>query len=233
VLLSSELTEGVAVVLVSGPVADADADVLQLAVATAVDVGARGVVVDLAAAGPLPPSAVDVLNGASSHAAGWPRPGLSVCCAPPDLAVLLLPAVHPSREDAFAHVDDRPGQQARVQLRVQPGPEGVRDARRLARSCASELGLDGDDLALVVTELVTNAVRHGAPPVGLEIDPGEHAVTVVVTDGSSDEPRPRDAAPTDEGGRGLELVEALTADSGVRPAPPGKAVWVELARGDA
>ncbi|MCW2778905.1 MAG: putative sensor protein [Frankiales bacterium] len=229
-LLSQEVTQGVEVLSVAGPVGGEDAAVLQRAVARAVDVEPRGVVVDLSDAGPLSAAAVDVLNWATREAGGWPRPALAVCCAPEDLSALLLPAVHGCREEAFAHLDDRPEDQSRVQARVRPGPEGVREARWLAQACADEHGFDGDDLALVVTELVTNAVRHGTPPVELEIDTCEHCVTVVVTDGSADRPRPREAALTDEGGRGLQLVDALAADSGVRAQPPGKAVWAELPR---
>jgi anti-sigma regulatory factor (Ser/Thr protein kinase) len=117
-----------------------------------------------------------------------------------------------------------------VRVTLPAGPEGPGEARRVVARCAREHGFDGDDLALVVTELVTNAVRHGAPPVELEIGTGTQTVTVVVADGGPGGPVPRDAGVDDEGGRGLLLVEGLSADSGVQARPPGKAVWAELPR---
>ena len=76
---------------------------------------------------------------------------------------------------------------------------------------------------------MTNAVRHGQPPVSLEIGRCEHCVTVVVADGSTARPATRPAGDDDEGGRGLHLIDLLATDSGVRSQPPGKAVWAELA----
>lgn len=229
-LLSQEVTQGVEVLSVLGPVQGQDAAVLQDALDRAVQVGPRGVVVDLSDAGPLSDAAVDVLNWAAARAPGWPRPSLTVCCAGPELQELLLPAVRGDRDDALRHVDDRPEAQVCLQAVLDAGPQSPAQARRLALQCAREQGFDGDDLALVVSELVTNAVRHGTPPVHLEIDTCPHCITVVVADSSADRPVRRDADHDAEGGRGMLLVDLLAADSGVRPAPPGKAVWAELLR---
>ncbi|MCU1692852.1 MAG: serine phosphatase rsbU, regulator of sigma subunit [Frankiales bacterium] len=231
-LLSQEVTEGVEVLAVVGPVTDPDAAALQRAVTRAVALQPRGVVIDLADAGELAPAAVDVLNWASARAAGWPRPTLAVCAPPDGLADLVLPQVtlHADRAQALAHVDDRTERHVCARTTVTDGPEGASQARRLAQQCAAEGGFEGEDLALVVTELVTNALRHGLPPVEVEIDTCVHCVTVVVADASSARPRPREAAETDEGGRGLLLVDLLAADSGSRPQPPGKVVWAELPR---
>lgn len=233
-LLSQELTEGVVVLAVAGPVAVQDAPALQSAVERAAEDGVRGVVVDLAHAGPLAAAAVDVLSR-SAREAVRPRPALAVCCAPADLVALLLPEVrlHRCREDALAHVDGRPQEPAGVRVTVTCGPEGPGEARRLALECAQTHGFAGDDLALVVTELVTNAVRHGSPPVEVEIDTCGHCVTVVVADGSSVRPVRRAAGDGDEGGRGLLLVDLLAAEQGVRPSGSGKAVWAELPRHEA
>lgn len=231
-LLTHEVTRGVEVLSVLGPVAGSDAAELQSAVRRAVDVGPRGVVIDLSDAGPLAPAAVDVLNWATSTASGWPRPSLAVCCADDELAELLHPDVqqHPCRDDAIAHVDDRTEEHVCARATLSDGPEAPGEARRLARSCAEQAGMDGDDLAVVVSELVTNAVRHGAPPIRIEIATCEHCVTVVVADGGLDRPAARVARTVDEGGRGLLLVDLLAAGSGVRAEPPGKAVWAELPR---
>lgn len=121
-------------------------------------------------------------------------------------------------------------EQISVRATVTCGPEGPGEARRLALDCAQAHGFDGDDLALVVTELVTNAVRHGSPPVEVEIDTCGHCITVVVADASAVRPLQRAAGDDDEGGRGLLLVDLLAAERGVRPAGSGKAVWAELPR---
>lgn len=231
-LLSQEVTQGVEVLVVAGPIGGSDAAALQAAVHRALGAGPRGVVLDLSDTGDLSPEAIDVLNWATARAGGWPRPSLTVCCAPEALSAVLLPEVqvHGCREDALACVDDRPEEQQCVRAELTCGPEAAGQARRLARECAQEHGFDGDDLALVVSELVTNAVRHGQPPVELEIGTCEHCVTVVVADAGTSRPAPRPAEDDAEGGRGLHLVDVLAVEHGVRSRPPGKAVWAELPR---
>lgn len=231
-LLRQEVDRGVEVLSVVGAVEPRDAATLQKAVRRAVELGPRGVLVDLTEAAGLSPEAVDVLNWLTAEAAGWPRPALALCCAPTDIADLLLPQVqvHPGREDALRHVDDRPEQQDIVRAVLDGDPTGPRRARQLAVQTAHEHGLAADDLALVVSELVTNAMRYGTPPVELEIGCCEHCITVVVADGTPGRPAAGDPGPDAEGGRGLLLVEKLASQIGVRPHPPGKAVWAELPR---
>jgi anti-sigma regulatory factor (Ser/Thr protein kinase) len=88
-----------------------------------------------------------------------------------------------------------------------------------------------DDLSLVVTELVANAVRHAGTQMEIRLTDLENGIRLQVTDGSADPLRPRAARPQDEGGRGLLLVDAL-ADrygvEGVEGQPTGKSVWVEV-----
>ena len=109
----------------------------------------------------------------------------------------------------------------------------------LVRHCmTAELGrlFSGDVLdaaALVVSELVGNAVRHGRalPGGGLlaSWDVVDRGLRVQVVDGGSGPVGPlTPAAPDAEGGRGLELVEALAERWGSTPARPGTAVWAEL-----
>jgi anti-sigma regulatory factor (Ser/Thr protein kinase) len=105
-------------------------------------------------------------------------------------------------------------------------------ARQAAAEMVEQLHLEpiADELALIVSELVTNAVRHAGPPVRLELQAGDERVTVAVADGSPGRPVPRQAADDAEGGRGLPMIDLLAAETGVRPNPPGKTVWAALTR---
>ena len=85
-----------------------------------------------------------------------------------------------------------------------------------------------DDVALVVTELVVNAVRHAGTDVTLHLHPIDGGVRLEVWDGSTRPLRPRDARGSDEGGRGLLLVDALSTRYGVEAESRGKRVWAEL-----
>ncbi|MFE4642205.1 ATP-binding protein, partial [Streptomyces sp. NPDC056730] len=79
---------------------------------------------------------------------------------------------------------------------------------------------------LIVSELVTNALRHGAAPVTLRLI--RHRVLVCeVSDASDTAPRMRHARATDEGGRGLFIVARLSWKHGTRYSAEGKIVWAE------
>jgi anti-sigma regulatory factor (Ser/Thr protein kinase) len=80
--------------------------------------------------------------------------------------------------------------------------------------------------AVLVSELVTNAVRHGGGCVEFTVEAHDGRVVLCVADGSSVVPRHRD--PDDAGGRGLAVIEALSAGWGVKDHQGGKQVWIEL-----
>ncbi|MFD7436904.1 SpoIIE family protein phosphatase [Streptomyces sp. NPDC059861] len=104
----------------------------------------------------------------------------------------------------------------------------VRRARNLTASQLAEWGLDGleDSTKLIVSELVTNAVRHSTSPIDLRLT-WHQVLTVEVSDTGAGSPRPRNAGTTDEHGRGLFLVSQLSRRWGTRPTPGGKVVWAE------
>lgn len=85
-----------------------------------------------------------------------------------------------------------------------------------------------EDAVLLVSEMVTNAVRHGGPPLVVEVDCDEVALQVRVRDGSPVLPVSRTPDPAAEGGRGMVLLQLLSDDWGVEPAEDGKSVWFRL-----
>ncbi|MFI7275462.1 SpoIIE family protein phosphatase [Streptomyces sp. NPDC049879] len=80
---------------------------------------------------------------------------------------------------------------------------------------------------LVVSELVTNAIRHASPPIQLRLIRGESSLICEVSDSSSTAPHLRRARTFDEGGRGLLLVAQLTQQWGTRQTATGKTIWAE------
>lgn len=86
------------------------------------------------------------------------------------------------------------------------------------------------DTALVVTELVANAVRHGEDPLGMGLAVKDDTVRIEVSDGG-ELLKPIVAAsanPDLTDGRGLALVEASSERWGVEIHPNGKTVWAEV-----
>ncbi|MFE3286136.1 SpoIIE family protein phosphatase, partial [Streptomyces sp. NPDC059233] len=81
---------------------------------------------------------------------------------------------------------------------------------------------------LILSELITNAVRHGRAPVRVRLL-YDHTLTCEVWDGSSTAPHLRYAATTDEGGRGLFLVAQLSEHWGTRYTAEGKVIWAQQA----
>lgn len=112
-------------------------------------------------------------------------------------------------------------------------PESAASARRLVRTALSAWGLAdlADDAALIVSELVSNAVRHGRrESIRVFVErPGPSRVRVGVVDFSHRLPRRGESEARSEGGRGLAIVEALAENWGVERLSWGKRVWAELA----
>ncbi|GAA2233725.1 SpoIIE family protein phosphatase/ATP-binding protein [Streptomyces indiaensis] len=111
---------------------------------------------------------------------------------------------------------------------VAPDPALVPSVRARCRETLREWGLEETGFAteLIVSELVTNAIRYGSPPIGVRLLHGR-CLICEVSDGSGTSPRLRRAATTDEGGRGLFLVAQFAQRWGTRYTTRGKVIWTE------
>ncbi|MFJ4244131.1 SpoIIE family protein phosphatase [Streptomyces iakyrus] len=107
-------------------------------------------------------------------------------------------------------------------------PAVVADARRTATRQLARWGLDELSFTteLVVSELVTNAMRYATGSIRLRLI-RERALVCEVLDGGATAPHLRHPRTTDEGGRGLLLVSQLTQRWGTRFVPEGKIIWAE------
>ncbi|MEU9128735.1 ATP-binding protein [Kitasatospora sp. NPDC048540] len=113
-------------------------------------------------------------------------------------------------------------------------PESAGTARRIARHALSEWGVGedaADQVLLVVSELVTNAVEHALPPVALRVDvPDEGMVHVEVADGGPAEQEGEwitSCAP-DEHGRGSGIIDFLAASHGCCTRAGRSTHWADM-----
>ncbi|MEU5302265.1 SpoIIE family protein phosphatase [Streptomyces noursei] len=112
---------------------------------------------------------------------------------------------------------------------LDPKAQTAGQARRLARRALARWGLDelSDQLELLVSEVVTNAVRYAERPVTLRLLRTD-VLRCEVGDDVPQLPRLRQARPSDEGGRGLYLVNRMARRWGATRLSMGKVVWFEL-----
>lgn len=144
----------------------------------------------------------------------------------------LLPAEHQAADDAALLVARlqalNPDRMACWPLTEDPKAASL--ARHHVREQLSAWGLDDltSTTELLASELVGNVVRHAKGPVSLRLLHGAELICEVF-DGSLTMPRMRRAADTDEGGRGLQLITALSQRWGSRYTAKGKCIWTEQA----
>ncbi|MFD0149540.1 ATP-binding SpoIIE family protein phosphatase [Streptomyces sp. NPDC055721] len=146
------------------------------------------------------------------------------------LLATMLPA-RPSDDVALLVARTRaldPGHVATLDLPSDPA--AVSGARRFAADTLGSWGLDELSFTteLIVSELVTNAIRYGKPPVHLRLIL-DAALTCEVFDANSTAPHMRRARTFDEGGRGLLLVAQFAERWGTRHGREGKTIWAEQA----
>ncbi|MFJ6737520.1 SpoIIE family protein phosphatase [Streptomyces sp. NPDC091279] len=112
--------------------------------------------------------------------------------------------------------------------RLPRDPAAVAGARKKTGEQLARWGLPDAVFAteLIVSELVTNAVRYGTDPIELRLI-RDATLICEVSDGSSTAPHLRRARVFDEGGRGLMLVAQIAERWGTRQTPTGKTIWAE------
>jgi hypothetical protein len=137
-------------------------------------------------------------------------------------------------EFAVVRSAQEPGQQV-ASWPLTPDLTSVPRARRLTRARLTAWGLEGfsDVVELLVSELVTNALRHAPGPCRLTISALDGLLRCEVEDGSTELPCVRKQREFDEGGRGLHLLDMLACCWGGARTPTGKAMWFELPTGAA
>jgi PAS domain S-box-containing protein len=126
---------------------------------------------------------------------------------------------------------DPPGEDEGVSSRLHPVESAVAEARHLVTGYLQERSMPHSlvaDAALVTSELVTNAVVHGRPPLDLRARIEGHDVFIEVRDHAVYQPRKLRPDENEEHGRGLQIVAALADRWGTRPTEHGKAVWCVL-----
>lgn len=120
-----------------------------------------------------------------------------------------------------------------IQVRHEPTSAGL--VRRRVGADLAEHGIEPesiDEVVLVISELVGNAVRHtpmdDADPLAVRWELDSDGVLVEVTDASTEPPRPRTPGSNEPSGRGLQIVAAMADDWGVVPLHSGKRVWAHV-----
>lgn len=107
----------------------------------------------------------------------------------------------------------------------------IRKARQFVVQTAEVEGLVAEDLALVTSELATNAVLHARSPFVVRVVLSRWSVRVMVRDHEPAEPAPRASAASDPDGRGMAIVETVASRWGVDADQCGKWVWAEIDTG--
>ncbi|WP_269664857.1 ATP-binding SpoIIE family protein phosphatase [Streptacidiphilus rugosus] len=149
-----------------------------------------------------------------------------------DILATMLPAPGDNDDDVTLLLARVPGPARTAVSSDLPADVGApAAARRFLRTVLADLPCTGDQadqVTLLASELVTNAVRHACGPIRLRLRVADGELGLEVTDGSPVPPRARRARSDEGSGRGLRLVDALATSWGSRANQDGKTVWLTL-----
>ena len=245
-LVTTRERHGDAVVRVRGAVGRPDVPDLREALLKAAAGQPAAVLCDLRGA-VVERNALTILLTVADQLDEWPGCSLAVLAADPVLRRSLA-AVGVTRRVPVAATVAEAGEAlrsvrppARSMLRLAPGVRAPAEARAFLEDAVRGSGVgaadDADDAggvdldaaALVLTELVTNAVLHAGTDLEVLVSVRPGRLRLAVADRGSDAPSVTRATADDEHGRGLALVDALTLRWGIVPrGPAGKVVWAVL-----
>ncbi|WP_432830480.1 ATP-binding protein [Dactylosporangium sp. CA-092794] len=188
--------------------------------------------------------ALTVLPALAQHAAAWPGSAMTLAAARPPLASALdrmavarLVPLFPTTDAALAGATGpgAGGAGERMRLTLQPMLDATAAARHLVGRACVRWGVERirDVAELVVTELVSNVLRHARTDMEVGVARERRLLHVSVRDHGPGVPRLGGADDAEEGplredGRGLLVVSALTYAWGCIPVPDGKVVWATM-----
>jgi anti-anti-sigma regulatory factor len=228
----------IAVVRMSGVLTPQTAMVARSAVLESLLEEPTSVIVDLAGVTAADEVAVQVFPGAAAQATSWPGAAVLLCAPSAPVAAALrrssvtgeLP-VHEAFADALAVAAAEPVPR-RVRERFEPTVYAPRAARELVAGACADWGLPETAIAaeVIVSELVTNAVRHARTSVELRVTLRDDQLRISVRDGEPGLARRQAPAEADAHGRGLLIVDAVATAWGNVQIGDGKVVWASLRR---
>lgn len=115
-----------------------------------------------------------------------------------------------------------------TRLPIEPGSVSVARSFVTFHLMERQLVSPLEDIRLVVSELATNALLHAETAFSVRLRGSIERIRVEVADGSSSDPAPRSSTVADEGGRGLTIVDVVSARWGTVHSNVGKTVWAEF-----
>lgn len=184
-------------------------------------------------------ASLTVLRAVQRQAHQWPGIPMLLCRPDTTLTEQLsgpgpdrYPPIHPSLEQAIAAVDRPVLVRPTIRTDLLPSPQSCPIARDVVfHGCQDwDLGRAADLAEVIVSELVSNAVRHARPPLHLLLTLRHERLLIAVRDGDPTLPQASPGAPplTVEHGRGLHLINTLGTAWGAMPTSDGKIVWARL-----
>jgi anti-sigma regulatory factor (Ser/Thr protein kinase) len=149
-----------------------------------------------------------------------------------EVKALAMTADHDGFRGYYVRSEGPEGTERVLRLALPPDVPAVRLARRATRDAlaAWQLADLEEDAVLLVSELVTNAIRHAVDTgaIGLELTSADTWLRLEVQDGDPHWRQMEDLDDCGESGYGFVLVDSLADRWGVRRICAGKAVWAEL-----